>query len=83
LAKLAAAEQEKKLAAEREAARVAALQAQAEKETVLAKINPTLITRAILPADYKRREHYYLQVDQLNSAAIEAANAQNAAQGRK
>jgi hypothetical protein len=30
---------------------------QEEREAALAKIKPDLITRAILPADYKRREH--------------------------
>jgi hypothetical protein len=26
-----------------------------------------------MPTDYKRREHYYMQIDLINSAAIEAA----------
>jgi hypothetical protein len=62
---------------------LAALKAQEEKEAALAKIQPKLTNRTILPSDYNRREHYYIQIDQLNSAATEAANAENAARGIK
>ena len=79
LAKLAAAEQEKQEAAAREAARLAALKAQQEREAALAAIKPDLIDRSVLPPDYKRREHYYMQVELQNSDAIAEAEAAKAA----
>jgi hypothetical protein len=59
-------EQEKKAAADREAARLAALQRQQELEASEAQKIP-VISRSILPSDYKRREHYYLDVEMQNA----------------
>ena len=59
-------EHEKKAAADREAARLAALQRQQELEVAEAKKIPA-IPRLIYPSDYKRRQHYYLDVEMQNA----------------
>jgi len=66
LNEIARADREKKEAATREAARLAALQRQQELEAAELKKIP-LINRAIYPTDYKRREHYYLDVEMQNA----------------
>lgn len=66
LNEIARVEREKKAAADREAARLAALKRQQELETTEVAKAP-VITRAIYPTDYKRRDHYYLEVEMKNS----------------
>ena len=66
--RLAEAEQQKRELADRESARLAALTSrqaigvQATKRILLGK--------SILPPDYKRRNHYYMQIDLLNTAPL-------------
>ena len=64
LQKLQEAEQQKRELADREAARLAALQRQQE---LAAQQKREYLSRAIYPNDYKRREHYYMQIDLYNS----------------
>jgi len=52
-------------AAAREAARLAALKRQQELEAEV--ILADLLPHAVYPQDYKRREHYYLNVEMLNA----------------
>lgn len=59
-----AVEQERILMAEREAARQEALRRQAELD-YLANARE-LVTRMVKPQDYKRRHHYYLDVEMQN-----------------
>jgi len=66
LNEIARVEKQKKDAADREAARLAALKRQQELEAAEANKIP-VITRAIYPTDYKRREHYYLDVEMQNA----------------
>jgi len=66
LNEIARAEKEKKDAEVREAARLAALKRQQELEASEASKVP-VITRTIYPTDYKRREHYYLDVEMQNA----------------
>jgi hypothetical protein len=66
LQELSRLEHEKKAAADRETARLAALQRQQELEASEARKTPE-ISRSIYPADYKRRQHYYLDVDMQNA----------------
>jgi hypothetical protein len=71
LKELEAAHQQKKEEADRLATTQAATQAQIEKEKKLeteARQVAELLNRAIYPPDYKRREHYYLDVNRKNAA---------------
>jgi fused signal recognition particle receptor len=69
LEELSRIEREKKATADREAARLAALKRQQELEAAeaLQKKVP-IINRTIMPTDYKRREHEYLNVEMENAA---------------
>jgi hypothetical protein len=64
LEKLAAVEREKRDTADRESARLASLKHQQELEA--AQPHPRHFW-SIYPSDYKRREHYYLEMDLLNT----------------
>lgn len=66
LGEITRVEKEKKDADAREAARLAALQRQQELEVAESHKVP-VITRTIYPTDYKRREHYYLDVEMENA----------------
>ena len=70
LLKLADAEQKKRELADREAARLAALKTQQAIEEQAAK--RILLGKSILPPDYKRRDHYYMQIDLINTAPLPA-----------
>lgn len=76
LAKLARADREKEEATDREAARLAALKAQEEREAELATKPVPLVLRSIMPSDYKRRQHYYLQVDLWNAASTSGSKSE-------
>ena len=65
LAKLADAEREKREQADREAARLASLRRQQELEAESAQ-KAEILARSIYPVDYKRRQHYYMEVDMKN-----------------
>ncbi|MBL9204457.1 MAG: chromosome partitioning protein ParA, partial [Opitutaceae bacterium] len=71
LSKLQDAERLSRERAEREASRVAALHQQRELEL---EAERALLTRGILPADYKRRQHYYQTIEMQNDR-IAAENA--------
>jgi hypothetical protein len=66
LAQLAEVEKGKKEKTDREAFRLAALRRQQESEAHLAA-QSEILARSIYPADYKRREHYYMSVDMENA----------------
>lgn len=71
LRRLAETERLSRERAEQEAARLARLRAQRELEL---EAERALLTRGVLPPDYKRRQHYY-QAIEMQNAAIEAENA--------
>lgn len=71
LRKLADVERLSRERADREAARMASLKQQQELEL---EAERSLLTRGILPADYKRRQHYY-QMIEMQNAGISAENA--------
>jgi hypothetical protein len=65
LEKLASAEREKRANADREATRLASLRRQQELEAELER-QAVLLSRSIYANDYKRKEHYYMDVDLKN-----------------
>jgi len=71
LKQLQQAEDEKRAMVDREAARLAALKKQQELEANL-KLR-SVYERSIYPSDYKRREHYYMNIDLLNAGLVPAA----------
>ncbi len=75
LRRLADAERLSRERAEREAARLAKLREQRELEL---EAERSLLTRGILPPDYKRRQHYY-QAIEMQNASIEAENVRTKA----
>ena len=71
LQKLKDVERQSREMADREAARLVALKDRQELEL---EAERSLLTRGILPADYKRRQHYYQNI-QMQNADIAAENA--------
>ncbi|HRE04553.1 MAG TPA: hypothetical protein PKX00_03020, partial [Opitutaceae bacterium] len=62
------AERSSREQADREAARLAAVKQRRELEL---EAERALLTRGILPADYKRRQHYYQMIEMQNSRISE------------
>ncbi|HEY5550581.1 MAG TPA: hypothetical protein VIK52_01735, partial [Opitutaceae bacterium] len=83
-----AREQARLLADERERARLEALRRQAELDALTRA--DALVTRLVLPDDYKRRRHYYMNVETYNAQILseisekkaELEDAQKAAEAK-